>query len=303
MEKTNVILDTDMGNEVDDHFALAYLLKSQDLCNIQAITIAPFSNSHFKQTLSIEQASILSMEQTKKILALMDETDLQENCFDGAHQYFKDSKEMNTASEKMIQLAHANDKTKIVCIGAITNLAIALYHDPSIISKIQVVWLGGHSFLSDHNQEFNFRQDVEAVRFVFNSGVKLVVIPCQNVASELSVSLFEMEHYLRDVKPEIRNHFCNLIQMCQQHPKRSFTDRIGYTKVIWDLAAIAYIVNPNWVLVKQVSCPDICENTAYRQTAGKHEMTFVQYLNRNAIFQDFFIRMGCAEPKEDSVCR
>lgn len=44
MNKINVILDTDTYNECDDQFALAYLLKSQDKFNVEAITIAPFQN-------------------------------------------------------------------------------------------------------------------------------------------------------------------------------------------------------------------------------------------------------------------
>ena len=44
MKKINVILDTDTYNECDDQFALAYMIKSQDVFNIEAITIAPFSH-------------------------------------------------------------------------------------------------------------------------------------------------------------------------------------------------------------------------------------------------------------------
>ena len=43
-DRINVILDTDTYNECDDEFALAYMIKSQDLFNINAITIAPFSH-------------------------------------------------------------------------------------------------------------------------------------------------------------------------------------------------------------------------------------------------------------------
>ena len=43
-EKINVILDTDTYNECDDQFALAYMIKSQDIFNIEAITVAPYSH-------------------------------------------------------------------------------------------------------------------------------------------------------------------------------------------------------------------------------------------------------------------
>ena len=43
-EKINVILDTDTYNECDDQFALAYMLKNQDIFNVTAITVAPYSH-------------------------------------------------------------------------------------------------------------------------------------------------------------------------------------------------------------------------------------------------------------------
>lgn len=40
MQKLNVILDTDIYNEIDDQYAFAYLLANDDKLNIEAITIA-----------------------------------------------------------------------------------------------------------------------------------------------------------------------------------------------------------------------------------------------------------------------
>ena len=39
----DVVLDTDMFNEVDDQYALAYLLQYQNLLRLKAIFAAPFS--------------------------------------------------------------------------------------------------------------------------------------------------------------------------------------------------------------------------------------------------------------------
>ena len=42
----DVVMDTDTFNEIDDQFALAYMLKSQEKLNVKAIHAAPFFNSH-----------------------------------------------------------------------------------------------------------------------------------------------------------------------------------------------------------------------------------------------------------------
>ena len=80
---------------------------------------------------------------------------------------------------------------------------MAIMKEPRIIDKIEVIWLGGHSILIKDNMEFNFRQDIEAVRTVFESKVKLTVIPCKNVASNLKTTIYEIEHHLKKIKMKL----------------------------------------------------------------------------------------------------
>lgn len=49
-------------------------------------------------------------------------------------------------------------------------------------------------------------QDIDAVRIVFESEVKLTIIPCKNVASNLGTSIYESNHYLKD-----KNELCNYL--------------------------------------------------------------------------------------------
>ena len=42
--KVDVVLDTDTYNEIDDQFALSYLVKSDEKLNLKAIYAAPFFN-------------------------------------------------------------------------------------------------------------------------------------------------------------------------------------------------------------------------------------------------------------------
>ena len=44
--KIDVVIDTDTYNEVDDQYALAYLIKSDDKLNLKAVYAAPFFNSN-----------------------------------------------------------------------------------------------------------------------------------------------------------------------------------------------------------------------------------------------------------------
>lgn len=280
-QKVNVILDTDIYNECDDQFALSYLLKSQDKFNIEAITVAPY---HHDNNISIEEGTDKSYSEIIKICNWLN--------FDWANKVFKGSTDYvvngynkeNNAVNKIIEIANKNDKTYILAIGAITNIAIALKKEPKIIDKIEVIWLGGNSFLSKDNKEFNFKQDVQAVRTVFESKVKLTIIPCKNVASNLRTSIYELEHFLKG-----KNELCDYL--CQ----RFYNDGvhgIQERRVIWDISVIAYMINKEWFETTEISCPKINDNTSYELTNNNHTITVVNYLSVDKIYKDLFKKLG-----------
>lgn len=288
----NIILDTDISNEVDDQFALTYLMKSIDMFNLEAITIAPFCSNGYVKTKNIKEGTDISYKTACKILDMLKEKSYKDIIYKGAINYFYESKELNEGVNKIIEISRKNDHTTIIAIGAITNVALAIYHAPDIINKIDVIWLGGNSFLSNKNDEYNFRQDVEGVKYVFESKVELVVIPCKNVASDLSTSIYELEHYLKD-KGEIGEYLCNIFSKIKKNYTITPLDEIGQTKTLWDLSAIAYVINKEWFNISEISCPYINNELEYVITSNRHKIKFVTNLRRNKIYQDFFIKMGC----------
>ena len=291
MSKKKVILDTDMFNEIDDQFALTYLIKSLDAFDLEAITIAPFSKSGYANTMTIEDGTEKSYEVTLNILDMLNKSEYKDIVYKGATKYFKDSKETNEAVDKIIEIANKNDKTTILAIGAITNVALAIEKAPEIINKIKVVWLGGNTFLTKDNSEFNFRQDIPAVQKVFDSKVELVVIPCRNVASNLSTTIYELEHYLNK-DTELNKYLCDIFIKCKKSFMKEPKDEIGSSKTLWDLSAIAYEINADWFKSELISCPIVLDNGLYKETTDRHSVIFVNDLYRNKIYQDFFIKMG-----------
>lgn len=287
MGKINVILDTDITNEIDDQFALVYLLKSLKNIKLEAITLAPFSQNRFSEFKSLEDNFKLSYDCTIKILDMMNLKKYMKVIYKGG-DFIKNSKDMNDASLKMVEIARKNEKTIIIAIGAISNVAKALLFAPDIIPKVEVVWLGGHSFLQDKNDEYNFRQDVEAVRAVFNSKVKLTVIPCKNVAEVLSVTIYELEHFIKN-KSEIGKFLYEITANMKDRKKEIKKEN---AKVIWDISAVAYVINPGWFNVTRVSPPKILDDLSYQMTKNKHKLNVVNHINRNEIFNDFYTKMG-----------
>lgn len=273
----NIILDTDLYNEIDDQIALAYVLKSKDALNLEAVTIAPFTKGEYNTKTSIDK----SYEVAKKIFKMCNEQN-NEIIFKGATEYFtNDSNQTNEAVNKIIQIAKKNDKTYILSIGCITNIALAIKKEPSIINKIEVIWLGTN-FLFMKNNDFNFRQDVEAVRYVLDNKVNITIIPTYPVSYGLMISKYELESRIKNAN-ELCNYFCEI-----------FTDDYGtkqVRRVIWDISTVAYMINIEWFETMEISCPRIKEDTSFKLTKFRHKIKFVQRLNSNEIYDDLFSKI------------
>lgn len=281
-DKINIILDTDTYNECDDQFALSYLIKSKDLFNIEAITVAPYS--HTKRDVKVRDGQELSYNEILKICNWLN-FDTNNKVFKGSMDYIQNGyDEKNDAVNKIIEIALKNNKTYILGIGAITNIALAIKKEPKIVNKIEIIWLGGNELGYEDNLEYNFRQDVEAVKIVFESKVKLTILPCRNIVSELRIDINTLKKYLE-----------NKSELCNYLIERFYND--GYhgiheSRVIWDIAVIAYMINKNWFETKQISCPNIRKDTSYEVTDNRHNITFVTKLVRNKIYEDLFNKLG-----------
>ena len=280
IDKINVILDTDTYNECDDQFTLAYLLKSQERFNIEAITVAPY---HHDNNISIIEGNEKSYNEIIKICKYLN-FDTTNKVYKGSEDYLQNNyNETTKAVEKIIEIALKNEKTYILSIGAITNIAIAILKEPKIIDRIEIIWLGGNSLLQNKNDEFNFRQDIKAVKTIFESNAKLTIIPCKNVASNLITSIYELEHFLKG-----KNELCDYL--CQ----RFYNDGvhgIQERRVIWDISVIAYMLNKSWFMSEEISCPRIREDSSYELTNNNHKITMINYIDVNKVYTDLFNKL------------
>ena len=85
----DVVLDTDTYNEIDDQYALAYLIKTDEKLKLKAIYAAPFCNNK-AATPAIGMQK--SYDEIKNILSLMGRTDMLDCTYRGSESYLPDEK-------------------------------------------------------------------------------------------------------------------------------------------------------------------------------------------------------------------
>ena len=279
----DVVLDTDAYNEIDDQFAISYLLKSEEL-NTLALYAAPFFNDN---STSPEDGMERSYDEIGKLLALMGK-----ECptYRGSRTYLPDETTPvdSPAARDLVARAmnySAEQPLYVVAIGAITNVASALLLEPAIAEKIVVVWLGGHAHHFHDTTEFNMVQDIAAARVIFNSGVPLVQLPCAGVVSAFTVSKQELEYYLMDKNPLADYLARNTIAAAEQYASGR-----DWTRVIWDVTAIAWLKNQHdrFLLSRLVPTPLPTYDRQYEQRPDTHLMRYVYYVHRDALMNDLF---------------
>ncbi|MFR4375064.1 MAG: nucleoside hydrolase [Acutalibacteraceae bacterium] len=186
----DVVLDTDTYNEIDDQFALSYMIRNGDKLRVQAIYAAPFHN---EKSVSPKDGMEKSFSEILTLLALLGREDLNPCVFKGSETYLHDeetpvpSSAARDLAERAMRYTPENP-LYVIAIGAITNVASAILINPAIRERIVVVWLGGNALHWPDNREFNLAQDVAAARILFGCGVPLVQLPCMGVVSSFTVS-------------------------------------------------------------------------------------------------------------------
>ena len=284
----DVVLDTDAYNEVDDQYAIGYMLQyPQRLC-VKGICAAPF---YGKRSDSAEDGMEKSYNEVVKLLKLMGKDELASILYKGSRTFLKDEETAvdSEAADFMANLARKYSPKKplyIDAIGAITNVASAILKNPDIAENCVVVWLGGHGFhMPNAASEFNMKQDIAAARVVFKSGVPLVLLPCEGVVDRFSVSKYELEHWLKG-KNALCDYLCDYtIKVADAHG----ADR-PWARTIWDVTAVAWLLNDNHRFMKDklVVCPMPEYDQQYALEAGDRFIRYVYDIHRTELFQDLF---------------
>ena len=282
----DVVLDTDAFNEIDDQYAIAYLLRSKEKLNTKAIYAAPFLN---KKSCSAADGMEKSYDEILRILSLVGE---KAPVFKGSEAFLLDE-ETPVVSESALDLAKRADLYSpecplyVVAIGAITNVASAILLNPKVAENTVVVWLGGHAHHYHNTKEFNMKQDVAAARAVIKSGVPFVQLPCMGVVSEFTLSKPELEQWFLG-----KNELADYLTEITLNEMKKRTDEY-WTKVIWDVTAVAWLLNDEdrFMLSRIITAPLPSYDNLYTDAPNGAPMRYVYSIRKDRLLKDLLDKL------------
>ena len=281
--KKKIILDTDTYNEIDDQFALAYAMLSPDKVEILSVNAAPFLNS---RSTSAGDGMEKSYNEIFRIMKLVD-PEAKIPVYRGSTAFLTDKNTPveSPACDNIINTVMNSDElVYIVAVGAITNVASAIIKCPEIVNRTVVIWLGGHALHWQDTREFNLKQDVAAAQIVLDSKVPFVQIPCNGVCTEFLTTIPELEYYLRG-----KNELCDyLVDIVSSYTKKPY----GWSKVVWDVTAIAAIVEPKALDMVIIPTPILTDDCHFAKDDARHPFIYVRRIRRDPIYADMFEKLA-----------
>ena len=293
--KIDVVLDTDAYNEIDDQFAISYMLTYPEKLNVKGITAAPFLN---EKSTSPADGMEKSYDEIIKLLKLARKEEMKDIVYKGSTDYLADEKtpQDSPAARFMAELANEYSPERplyIAAIGAITNVASAFLMNPKMAENCVVVWLGGNALSSPWQaSEFNMMQDIAAARVIIGSGAPFVQLPCMGVVDHFTTGRWELEHFLVGKGP-----LCDYLAKNTIEEAERISAWKAWTRVIWDVTAIAWLIDENNMYMLEEKKPRFMPTyeRKYEYDREREDFVYVFHIYRDALFTDLFGRLAYYE--------
>lgn len=298
MKRIDVIFDTDTNNELDDQHALAYLLFSDDVFNIRAITINATRNGGDINEHCAEAERIIKMcGREDRIKPLKGANDnFEEIREDIDNPEFDGHAAVDCIINEAIKHTSYN-RLVIIAVGKLTNIALALEKEPTIADNIRIVWLGSNYPAPG---EYNLISDISSMNYVIDCDTRLEIVPARY--NEVTGTDF-----VRESIENIRKKMPGLGPRC----KISVTGRHGDSfncfgdysvnlfehvqcygnppsRALFDMAAVAIVKNPSWAETRSISAPIIKNGQWIERPDNKHTVILWENFKKDDILKDFY---------------
>jgi purine nucleosidase len=292
--RVRVIIDSDANNELDDQHAIAYALFSSDELEVEAITahrtvLGGGVDQHLAEARRVVQLCGAAVPVFQGADGGFDSIKyaVHEPDFDG-----------HDAVDHVLERTHASDARPLtlVAIGKLTNVALALHKDPSIIGKLRVVWLGSNW---PDPGEYNLVNDEAAVSYVVESGVELAIAVVRYGAPSgtdaVRVETAQIKGIMPGLGPRVdppvigRNG--GSFSTFGDYSVGLFSEVSTSSRALFDVGAVAIVKNPGLATARPLPAPQFLDGRwSERQDAG-HSVTFFEGFDRCGIVADFYDSM------------
>jgi len=235
-----VIIDTDIGGDIDDALAVALALNSPELDIIGITTV-------FENTL-------LRAKLAKKLLQIFNRPDIPVikgvekpiiNDWDrslippqvkAVREEIKIDENINAVDFIVERIMNSEEPVTLITIGPLTNIAGAIIKEPGLKDKTRIYMMGG--MYSQAFPEWNIYCDPEAGRVVFDSGIPITMVGL-DVTLKCKLDKKSLDKIF-NFNTERTDFLSELIRIWQEGDESRFP-------ILHDPLAVATLIDPSLV--------------------------------------------------------
>lgn len=241
MKPKKVIIDTDLGDDVDDAVAIALAVLSPEI-EVAGITTV------FKDTKARAEMvkDLLEFYQMGRIpvyigqgLPVIERPKMEKPIQYSILRNESEPEQSLNAVDFMIKTAAENDNVCIVAMGPLTNLGLAFLKAPEIMKRVEIIGMGG-AFLNSY-PEWNIICDPEAARIVTDFAENLTMLGL-DVTKHTKLTTQEMEVVKNSVNPAVQYLYKGM---------EIFMDQTGFPITLHDALLIACLIDRETVTLKK----------------------------------------------------
>lgn len=177
-QRKRVVIDTDIGDDVDDALAIAMAIKSRKLQVAGITTMGKYASNRAvlaQKVLEVCDAAFIPVYAgiETPIVKHMEENEDELPCLCGMLDSDYVKSEMH-AVNFLVQTLQEHPDTTILALGPLMNLAAAALIAPEVMKGTNIVIMGGA--FESHYQEWNIYSDPEAAAIVLRSGANIKMV-------------------------------------------------------------------------------------------------------------------------------
>lgn len=282
--RTPVVLSTDIGNEIDDQWAIAYLLLNPNfqvlgLISAHAPSIPDPSGYNSYLLLRDEVENRLHMTVHPPILPGSD-LPLQN----------AGTPRMNDAVHFLIETSQSyseEHRLTVLVIGAATDAASAILVDPSIANRIRIVAMG---FKNENDaREYNVQNDAAAWQAILNSNVPVVIGSGDVCQRDLAMHFDQAKRMLAEDGPIGSWLWKEYDDWYFRNVKPLRKDDFSKPWVIWDIITVAYL--EGMTTQEQKPRPELADDLTLHSRPAKGTVTWITGVDSGRLWTSFQDRM------------
>ena len=275
-----VVLSTDVGNEIDDQWAITYLLLQPRFEVLGVMSVhAPSISAPAGQT-----SYRILVDVVENRLAMSTHPPLVE----GGSLPMQDAKTPRTspAVRFLVETSRRftrDNRLTVLMIGAATDVASAILTDPTIVDRVRVVQMGFPD--EKGGEEFNIANDVHAVQAILDSKVPLVIGPGNVCRASLSLTLDQARAMLA-TRGAIGAWLWEEYQAWYYRAVKPLrVDDFSKPWVIWDDIALAYVLG----MTRQHTLPrpSMRDDMTFAQVNTDQAITWITDVDEERMWADF----------------